>query len=109
MEIGKMPATYSQMVQKKKKEKYVDRESRKKIGEREKTSLEKNAKSSGKGYSTRMLCELFSNFSVSLKLFQNRKLKTWPSVLNPSLTAEPQRKGLASLVSVMLDPPDLSF
>lgn len=56
-----------------------------------------------------MLCELFSNFSVSLKLFQNRKLKTWPSVLNPSLTAEPQRKGLASLVSVMLDPPDLSF
>ena len=39
MEIGKMPATYSQMVQKKKKEKYVDRESRKKMGGRERKQV----------------------------------------------------------------------
>lgn len=66
----------------------------------------KNVKNNGKEYSTRMLCELFSNFSISLKLFQNRKLKTWPSVLNPSLGAEPQREGIASLVSVLPELPE---
>lgn len=50
----------------------------------------KSVKSNGKEYSTRMLRELFSNFSVSFKLFQTRKLKTWPSVMNPSLGAEHQ-------------------
>lgn len=54
-----------------------------------------------------MLHELFSNFSISFKLFQNRKLKTWLSVLSLSLRAEPQRKGLTSLVSVVPDLPDL--
>lgn len=100
-----MPATYSQMFQKKKM--YVDRENGREKG-REKEKFGKNVKSNGKGYSTGMLCELFINFSVSLKLFQNRKLKTWLSVLNPSLRAEPQRRGLASLVGVTPDPPDFS-
>lgn len=42
-----------------------------------------------------------------MKLFQSRNLKTWLSVLSLSLRAEPQRKGLASLVSVVPDLPDL--
>ena len=44
-----------------------------------------------------MLCELFSNFSVSLKLFQNRKLKTWRSVLN-LLLLELNHKGKGRLL-----------
>lgn len=59
---------------------YVDRGKGVGRSERE-NQLGKSVKSNGKGYSIRMLCELFSNFSVSLKFFQNRKLKTWSWVL----------------------------
>lgn len=64
-------------------------------GEREKTMWE-NVKNNGKEYSIRILCELLSNFSVSLKPFNIETKKfaplCWILLLdlnyNPSLRAE---------------------